>query len=179
MFVNKFHDLLVLIFQTRDIRGGKGERDLFTNMMTIFLNTFPEHSYSIVKLIPEYGCWKDLWKLYDNVIPLVQKSIDKVVKEQFDVDVDAEKPSLLAKWLPREGRKFNSLAHHFAKLLTPRFLFEDTQDDKERQLRAYRQNVSYLSEKIDTTEIKMCGKRWASIVPKHVPGRLLKKNKRI
>lgn len=166
-------DLLVLIFQTRDIRGGKGERDLFYTMMTFFLNTFPEHSSSILKLIPEFGYWQDLWKLYETVMPCVQESIDTLVKEQFAADSKLDKPSLLAKWLPREDSKFDSLARHFAELLFPEVSKED-----DMHLRAYRKTVSDLNRKLDTTEIKMCGKSWSTIQPKNVPGRLLRKNKK-
>lgn len=165
-------DLLVLIFQTRDIRGGKGERELFYNMMSHFLYIFYDHAYPILKLVPEFGYWQDLWKLYDKSAFAVQQAIDRIVKEQFDSDMLADAPSLLAKWLPREKSKFDSLAKHFAGLL-----FADVSKEDNLYLRAYRKAVSELNRKADTTEIKMCGKTWTNIVPKNVPGRLMKKNK--
>jgi hypothetical protein len=165
-------DLLVLIFQTRDIRGGKGERDLFVHMLTAFLNKFPDHAYEILIHVPEYGYWKDLWEIYKHVESPVKTAIDRVVKEQFTKDLGADRPSLLAKWLPREKSHYDLLAKRFAEVLFP-----DINKDKDEHLRAYRKAVADLNRKLVTTEINMCGKTWANIVPGHVPGRLMKKNK--
>jgi hypothetical protein len=166
-------DLLVLMFQTRDIRGGKGERDLFHIMMKTFLNNFPEHAYKIIEFIPEYGYWQDLWEIYEMVTASVKEDICKIVKVQFEKDRTAETPSLLAKWLPREKSKYNDLAKHFATILFP-----DVPTKDSLHLRSYRQAVSELNRKIQTTEIKMCGKIWSAIEPRKVPGRLMKKCKK-
>lgn len=163
-------DLFVMAFQTRNIRGGKGERKLFLYFMQTLLNHFPQWSYSILSLVPEYGCWNDLWKMYSFFNKETQNALDQIVKERFELDQESEKPSLLAKWLPREGSKHDYLARNFARLLfplTPHSLV----------MRRYRKTVAYLNRLIDTTEIKMCGKKWSTITPSHVPGRLMKKNK--
>jgi hypothetical protein len=166
-------DLLVLMFQTRDIRGGKGERDLFHIMMKTFLNNFPEHAYKILEFVPEYGYWQDLWQIYEMVTASVKEDICKLVKVQFEKDITSETPSLLAKWLPREKSKYNDLAKHFATIFFP-----DVPTKDNLHLRSYRQAVSDLNRKIQTTEINMCGKTWSTIVPKKVPGRLMKKCKK-
>jgi hypothetical protein len=75
-------DLLVLLFQTRDVRGGKGERDLALHMMCAVLQERPQWATSLVKLVPEYGCWGDLWKLY-ALCQQAREAIDTVVKDQF------------------------------------------------------------------------------------------------
>jgi hypothetical protein len=165
-------ELLVLIFQTRDIRGGKGERDLFYYMLSMFLDTFPSFSYEILQQVPEYGYWKDLWNIYEGVCSEVKEQIDRVVKEQYTKDLSAEHPSLLAKWLPREKSEFDSLAKHFAEVFFP-----DADRTNSEHMRLYRKSVSDLNRRLQTTEIKMCGQTWADIVPHHVPGRLMKKNK--
>jgi hypothetical protein len=44
-------------------------------------------------------------------------------------------------------------------------------------MRVYRRTCAFLNKKIDTSEVKMCGKVWATINPDHVPGRLMKRCK--
>lgn len=166
-------DLLVLIFQTRDIRGGKGERDLFHVMMKTFLNNFPEHAYKILEFVPEYGYWQDLWQIYLMVTVSVKDDICKLVKVQFEKDNVSETPSLLAKWLPREKSSYGFLAKTFATVLFP-----DVPTTDNLHLREYRKAVSDLNRRIQTTEINMCGKSWSTIVPRKVPGRLMKKCKK-
>lgn len=165
-------DTLVLAFQTRDIRGGKGERDLFRQLLATILKAKPELSWTIT-LIPEYGRWDDVWS-FMGISPSLDKVIDHVVLEQFQLDQESESPSLLAKWLPREGAKqrakAKAKAYHFANLFFPLTPCNG-------RLRMYRKTVAYLNRRIDTTEIKMCGHQWSSITPDSVPAQLLKRNK--
>ena len=169
--MEQLKDLAVIIFQTRDVRGGKGEKKLFQHLMTSLAHLMPGLANALIPLVPEYGCWKDLWQLWITCQPL-QNAIDHLVKEQFTMDQESEKPSLLAKWLPREGSKQdnNVLAKHFANLLFPLA-------QPKNRLRTYRKVCAFLNKKIDTNEIKMCGKVWATINPDHVPGRLMKRCK--
>lgn len=174
-------DAVVMAFQTRDIRGGKGERDLFYTMLLCILKNKPEWSEKLMEIIPEYGCWRDMWVLYERGSEEVQKAIDSVVLNQFQLDQESEHPSLLVKWLPREGSKYDKLAYHFANLLfplTPALAGVETPGSGGQRLRIYRKTLSYLNTKIDTTEVKMCGKSWATIKPPHVPGRLMKRCKK-
>lgn len=162
-------DLVVLAFQTRDVRGGKGEKDLFLGMLEGVLKHRPTWAEALLSLVPEYGCWKDLWKLATRS-PRLQSAIDAVVKRQFELDQETLRPSLLVKWLPREGSQYDALAKHFAELLFPL-------TPPQGRLRVYRRTLAYLNKRVDTTEIKMCAKVWKTIDPEHVPGRLMAKCK--
>jgi hypothetical protein len=135
----------------------------------------PEWADELLRLVPTYGAWFDLWKLWNKCSnETVHQAIDKIVKEQFEKDLTSDHPSLLAKWLPREGSKYDYLAYHFAHLLFP------TNDGQtsDGSLRSYRKTVADLNRRLETTEINMCGKTWAKIQPDHVPGRLLKRCKK-
>jgi hypothetical protein len=173
-------DLIVLAFQTRDIRGGKGERDLSRYIFEVLLN-HPEHfklMLTLLDLIPEYGCWQDLFKLIPNTPANTLFMLENIIKYQIDEDENAleirrnstwggeelPKISLLAKWMPREGDKF---ANEMATLLVPGSMFHAT------RMKLYRKKISALNKAINTVEIKMCGKEWSSIVPNTVPGRAL------
>ena len=179
-------DFLVMLFQTRDIRGGKGEKMLFIRMMTEVIRLRPQWAPALCKLIPTYGCWKDIWRITErllayertntypekSVVPCI-RALDDCIREQWKADCEAEHPSLLAKWLPREGSKFSGLAKHYADCLFPEVAEEDY-----ARMRAYRKAVADMNRRLDTTEIKMCGGTWSAIEPRKVPGRLMKRCKR-
>jgi hypothetical protein len=171
-------DTVVLAFQTRDIRGGKGERELFRSMMKTILRTYPNLADKLVPLIPEYGRWDDVWALLGGSLPCsaeVARAIDNTVLTQFQLDQESAHPSLLVKWLPREGckgSKGSELATHFANLLFPL-----TSPENGQRLRVYRKTLANLNRILETAEVKMCGKQWATITPSAVPGQLMKRNK--
>lgn len=169
----KIRDLAVMTFQTRDVRGGKGERDLFRHLFLALVEARPA-LVALVALVPEYGCWKDLWALWEAGTQPVRDAIDALVKKQFSLDQETLHPSLLVKWLPREGTKLDTLAKHFADLLFPL-----TPREGGQRFRVYRRALATLNRHADTTEIKMCAKEgaWAEIQPKKVPGRLMKRCK--
>jgi hypothetical protein len=166
-----YRDLVVMMFQCRDVRGGKGERDLFYNIFKAIHQEKPEWTPFLLTFAPEYGCWKDLWKIA-TLMPEVSEMVERFVYHQFQLDQEAEYPSLLVKWLPREGSKYEILSQRFANVLFP---FTPIEDNQRR--RAYRKAVAYLNKKADTAEIKMCANEWSTLVPKRIPGRLMKRNK--
>ena len=168
-------DLCVLLFQTRNIRGGKGERALAYDMLVALDKKQHGLSLALLPLFSKYGCWRDLFKLAENKA-FTEAVMDLVVK-QFALDnaavvTEGGKVSLLAKWAPRE----KSHGAPLAKLLAKR-LFADSLVVSEK-LKAYRKMISALNKHIDTVEIKMCDRHFADIEPGHVPGRALQKYRR-
>ena len=161
-------DVIVMAFHIRDIRQGKGERDFFQDMMKVILSENPSLAPRLIPLIPSYGRWDDVWKLY-GVSEDVNLVIDDVVLQQFNLDQESESPSLLAKWLPREGKP---MAKHFADLLFPL-----VSSKSGRRMRTYRKTLACLNRILGTLEIKMCGGEWADILPESVPGQLLRRNR--
>ena len=169
-------DLFVLAFQTRDVRGGKGERDLFEHLYCSLRSQLPNAALSTLDLVPEYGCWRDLFAMPADDI--YTAALTRIVKEQLTKDEaavaaaapgDKPKLSLLAKWLPREHSnkaELRLLAHSLARELNP----ESRCADKD-----YRKRVSALNKVLDTVETTMCGGKWSTIDPSHVPGRALSK----
>jgi hypothetical protein len=170
-------DLWVLAFHTRDIRGGKGERDLFYTTVMYLLKSLPQDVSTlmqIVELIPQFGCWRDLWTLHqDSTTSAALKDAIRIVTQlQLQKDeqhMAEEKPaSLLAKWLPREGSKtYKGLAAEFATVW-------GNQADRTYCLAKYRRRISALNKYLKTVEINMCGGTWQEIQPGSVPGKNLK-----
>lgn len=180
-------DLLVLAFQTRDIRGGKGERDASKHIFDALLKDPKSRALTLnlLDLVPEYGCWQDLFKLpLENI-----QRVKQIVSQQFANDEAAiasynaalaneiagwggeEKPqkpkvSLLAKWLPREGQ---AGVIDMVCALVPGTMLHGT------RMKHYRKRVSAVNKFLQTVEVKMCAKGWEEIVPGSVPGRAVKK----
>jgi hypothetical protein len=188
--VEGLEDLALMTFHTRDIRGGKGERDIFRHLFVEIAKQDLQLAVKLIPLVPEYGCWKDLWKIWwelyacpmrDELCDEIVKYVTKVYREDLElteaasadsINVAEKKgsPSLLAKWLPREKSLKSThvkLAHTFADSFFP---------DAPRRARMvlYRKDVSKINKYLKTVEINMCGGDWAHIVPAHVPGRNLK-----
>ena len=177
-------DLLVLLFQTRDIHEGKGERALFTSLLLRVHCLLPSTIEALLPLVPDYGCFKDLLALVDAV-DAVRRSVSdperyaslraaalSVFTEALKRDAGEceggldrnPKLSLAAKWAPREGRSHSHLAKEMAQTLFP------GQEDARRR---YRLMVAGLNKKLNTVEIKMAGDEWDTIDPAAVPARCL------
>ena len=53
-------DAFVLYAQTRDVRGGKGERDLARWWLCELSQRFPATVEALVPMVPDFGSWRDL-----------------------------------------------------------------------------------------------------------------------
>ena len=170
-------DLFVLAFQTRDVRGGKGERDLFKLIYSYLLRnaSTTKLAMDLLDLLPLYGCWRDLftdgfsvnnqYDFRDRIVEITMRTL-KTDEEALITD---QPISLLAKWIPRENRN-GPLASYIARKLYPGIPEFST------RMRLYRKRIVALNRKIETTEIAMSGKYWSEIEPSKVPGRCLHKH---
>ena len=164
-------DLCVLLFQTRNIRGGKGERALAYEMLGILYKSEPGLCLKLLSLFPHYGCWRDLFKLGENVGftgAVIDLTVEQLAKDRLAMTMKG-KVSLLAKWAPRE----KSHGAPLAKLLAKRLFIEPVVLSE--KLKAYRHTIAALNKHLATVEIAMCDHHFADIEPGHVPGRALQK----
>lgn len=172
-------DTFVLAFQTRDVRGGKGERRLFNILYANLYRLHPEKALALIDLVPEYGSWRDVFSILDECLrrendkckTMVDRILALVINQlkKDSATPATESISLCAKWAPRE--KANpSLTKTIANTMFP----QETKISS--RLARYRSVVSRLNRRLDTTEIKMCARTFAAIDPDHVPGRCLAKN---
>ena len=171
---DEMRDMFVMAFQTRDVRGGKGERRLFQNFVAGLYEHDKKAFHKALSLVPEYGCWRDMWELL-RVIPELEDDIFEVTARVFKEDLikchtdQKAKMTLLAKWLPREGSgTYPGLARKLANKI---YSFEDSE---RKRIVKYRKDTSMMNKALKTVEINMCGKTWAEIKPEAVPGRCLK-----
>ena len=171
---DEMRDMFVMAFQTRDVRGGKGERRLFQNFVVALYEHDKEALRQALDLVPEYGCWRDMWELV-RIVPELESDIFEVTVKTFKEDLvkchsgQQTKMTLLAKWLPRENSgSYPGMARKLANAI---YTFEDSE---RKRIVKYRKDTSMMNKALKTVEINMCGKRWAEIKPEAVPGRCLK-----
>ena len=123
--VPSYHFTLLykLIFQTRDIKFGKGERHITYMMIHVWYKFYPVLAINALHMIMrsddiwiQYGAWNDFKyfcqyiKDIDDAHPLIDCAIAIVNARLSDPYV--------AKWIPREHRKFDWL---FERLVVHRF----------------------------------------------------------
>lgn len=154
-----------LLFYTRDIRGGYGERDAFNE---IFAHLARTHKDSVIKNIPnilEYGRAKDLYGLIGTP---AENAMWTFVKEQFEEDkanlAKGKSVSLLAKWLATpnaSSEKTAELGKLTAKKLGYNF----------KNMAEYRKTLVALRNAIDTPEAKMSTNKWDEINYETVPSK--------
>eukprot|EP00555_Chaetoceros_dichaeta_P003025 CAMPEP_0198248552 /NCGR_PEP_ID=MMETSP1447-20131203/304_1 /TAXON_ID=420782 /ORGANISM="Chaetoceros dichaeta, Strain CCMP1751" /LENGTH=648 /DNA_ID=CAMNT_0043932981 /DNA_START=44 /DNA_END=1990 /DNA_ORIENTATION=- len=174
-------DLFILAFQTRNCRGGKGEKDLFYKIIIELVMIYPQTVQAILHLIPHYGSFQDWFKIIslatDNITdakvklalaPTVniimdlaseQLRKDENILDEISSSDDKKKLassgiSLLAKWAPREKKQFKTQAQVLANKLFP---------DSKAPKKEYRQLISRLNTAIRTPEIAMSANKWDSI----------------
>ena len=175
----KVDDAFVLAFQTRDVRGGKGERELFFYLFTVLLENYHKLAIPLLDFVPEYGCWRDIFKLLEmsrtpGGPPGLQVALVDLVKIQLMKDqkalAEGKSVSLMAKWAPRESGADQELARFLAKELYPAV------PSVSQRMAMYRKAISALNKAADTVEVKMCAGQWDTIEPAKVPGLALAKH---
>ena len=163
-------DVFVLWAATRDVRGGKGERDLANWMLATLVHDYPETVTALLPLIPEYGSWLDVVSLMEleGVTEDLKKDLVSMMARQLRQDAEAERPSLCGKWAPRPKSAHGNTAKKIATALFP------CESDSSA---LYRKMLAGINAKLGTVETLMCSGKWASIQPATVPARCLKINR--
>ena len=155
-----------LMFYTRDIRGGLGERDSFRSMLKQLSMRHAEVVVNNIDKIPFYGRWDDLFTLMGTP---AEEAMWTLICDQINSDIknaNQGKPiSLLAKWMPsinasskEKIRLANTIAKEFG--LTPA---------------QYRKYMSALRDYLNVLETRMSKQEWDKIAYNQVPSRAMTK----
>lgn len=190
--------LVRLAFQTRDNRGGKGEKDLSRWILLALYEFIPNVVNALLPLLPEYGYWKDVPLLIADIIDnnhkkskapildiLYQMMVDSLLKdhrahlswtEQGSSPKHKPEISLVAKFIPKENRAYDR-KYKITKTLAKRMYPSMWAKDFRTALRQFRKTVSRLNRFIDTTEIKMSGQSFGTINFNRVPSKCMANNR--
>lgn len=162
-------DTLKLIAYTRDIRGGKGERNIFREMLVWLASVHPEElKLNIDCFIKEYGRYDDIFvlcKVKEMEDFCINFCVEQFKADLMNIDTENKSVSLLAKWFPSENKKLDKEYKIYKRIckklcLTPK---------------QFRTNYLVpLRRKIDILETKMCEKKWENIEFSKVCGSAMK-----
>ena len=144
-----------------DIRSGKGERRIFK---TIFKNLCINHTNSALRVLSFIG---ELGR-YDYVLvgidTPIEKEVIELIKNQLELDIDSEHPSLLAKWLPSHR------THSKNSLLAKKVMSGLNMSEKE-----YRKMLSSLRSKLNIVEKNLTERQYENIEFSKVPTKAMLK----
>lgn len=136
---------LKALFHSRDVRGGKGERDSFRIALRDLASYTPETIEHLVKLIPEYGRWDDLFA-FDGT-PLFDVALQTIAEGLGAYDTSR----LAAKWTPRKGPMARAMREFLG--LSPK---------------QYRKTLVRATHVVETP---MCAREWGVIDFSKLPSR--------
>jgi len=154
-----------LIYLTRDIRKGKGEKQISFYMLDFLRYYFIDtYKLNIKNISCNFGKIKDLLEMADtNLIDNLELEIlSNILLE----DLDKPKPSLAVKWAPRESNKYKHLVKSLSQILFP---------NNKKSLELYRKTIlNPLSQKVIILEKQMCQNQWNEIQYNTVPAQAMK-----
>jgi hypothetical protein len=141
---------LKILFWTRDIRGGQGERKVFRTIVSYLAHSYTDILRPSVRLFPVYGRWDDVLGLFST--PLEGEAL-AFIDDALTGKLSSSEASLCAKWMPRE----KSAKSVLAKKIRSHMGISSV---------AYRKLLSGLS---STVESDMCSNNWDGIEYPHIP----------
>ena len=149
---------LKCLFYLRDARGGQGERRFFRVVFKYLACNDFERVRGLVKYIPEFGRWDDLFALKGTALYFEALEL---IKQQLALDMECRTPSLLAKWLPSENASSPATISHG--------------NDVRRYLnmthKQYRKTLSILRDRINVVEKLMSSNQWDKIEFDKIPSK--------
>jgi hypothetical protein len=135
---------IVECFHVRDHRTGMGEREVGRLCFNWMADVHPHIFIHAMKHIPTFGRWDDLLYIKNGYM---RSYIYDYIAVQFQIDLlnmkIGKEVSLLAKWLPTEGKSW--ARQH-------RIEFNQLLSRLKMEPKEYRQTVSVLRKRIDLPE---------------------------
>ncbi len=150
-FIENPAQALTILFWTRAIREGAGQRNIFQTILADILKPeqpviYKSFIISNLEALVQLGRWKDLVWVFDNCNGHL--SMIEVIVNMF-TNAIKEKDALACKWLPKR--------HKLHTLVQKQLGFTN------KQLR------KHLAKYANTVEQKMCAKEWNSIEVSKIP----------
>lgn len=178
------------------VRAEKGEHEITYMMIYTWHRYFPTLTMNFIQQLVlneghdiQLGCWRDMKylceyvHLRDNTFnhPIISMCIF-LMNEQLAKDLDiytTQKISNVAKWIPREHKKFDwlytELVIHWFSRENP---FKGKNKDKaiypyenisfNKYKKIYRKKIAMLNKLLDTTQIKQCSQDYSNIIPNNI-----------
>lgn len=175
----EIRDLVVLWAQTRDCRGGKGEKDLSFLIWLAIHEKYPKLAIRLLEYFPFYGYWKDLFLIDELALKTELGPMSKQIHQaclhvlltQVKEDVAKGQPSLVWKYLAREGSHFDksvNFVSDFLRLWKASELTFTKEQKRDKQFVSkawrtakaeYRRLVTKMTADLDLVEVYLCAQR--------------------
>lgn len=182
-------DLFIILFQTRNCRGGKGEKNLFYFMFLKLYQYFPKTIMMLIPLIPKYGYYKDFWNILEiikvdsvinaKLINSLLSAYSKQLKADFEViknkvsGNNSESITFAGKYAPRESHKFHKKHPLLFEKFVKEYCFPNIPQD--HALKLYREMNVALNKELKVPEVLMCSKSYSLINYSAMPSVCLNK----
>lgn len=161
-----------LLFYTRDIRGGYGERDTFNQMLAHLATINVESVEKNLWAVLEFGRAKDLYSLIGTP---AEETMWQFMSAQFQMDYrnmqEGNSISLLAKWIATpdsKSEKTKALGKLTAKKLGYDF----------KHMSEYKKMLREMRKYLDLPEAKMCAGKWDEIEYSKCASKFMLKNRK-
>lgn len=160
-----------VIFNARDCRGGKGEKDVGTFLFRMLKKYKPKTYEGNMKVFyADYGCYKDIFKImqyqtsYNDIIPELNFIVNQLNEDLCAMELN-QSISMMSKWAPNERGAYYTYGRMIAKAMFPNDL---------RYLEKYRKKVlTPLRKHLGIVEYQMCMNDWENIRFEYVPARAM------
>lgn len=164
-------DTMKTLFHGRDARGGKGDRKSFIMAMGYIYSKHYDWWKANIEIVPIYGRYLDLIELYvvDNNLTIANIICEQLKKDLDDMN-NGKSISLLAKWIPSEGKKWNRKNNILGDIC--RILFKVKDYDIINNWHYKELRTKYLTPLrayLNIVESYMCSGRWEDIDFSKVP----------
>ena len=150
-----------LMFYTRNVRGGLGERDTFRTMLSWLCKYHPELAVANLPQVVEFGRFDDLYTYVST--PAEEEMwqfMFSILNEDYERMMDHKPISLLAKWM----KSINTSSKESRKLA--RLTMQKLGFKTEKQ---YRKVLARMRDYLKVTEHQMSLNQWHKIAYEAVP----------
>ena len=172
-------DTLKIIFNGRDSRGGKGDRESFLQAQEYLRQNYTDLWYKNVHLFPEYGRYSDWYEKFNNYTEEEKKYITELTVKQLKEDYqnmnECKSISLLAKWIPSEDKRLNR-SNLLIYICSELFNCNKITGFHLKKLR--KEYITPLRAYLNIVESLMCQKKWDEIDFSKVPSCAMHKLKK-
>jgi len=159
-----------ILFNNRDCRMGKGNKRNFIKAFAYIGVYYPEYLINNLINIPIYGCYKDIFEIinemfsnyyfedfkdtYLKIIDIISKQLvhdyNNMIKQDYD------KISMLAKWIPSEGKHLNKKMNIYESICIS--VFKVCKINTYYFMKLRKKYITPLRDQLNILEKNMCNK---------------------
>lgn len=139
--------------------------------------SMPDIVLELIDTIPSWGYWKDYFMILlycdnDELDSYIYELLINQLNKDFNDYQQKKNISMLAKWIPRQGKSFDKKIRFVNKISQKMYPDDDIKIAKTK----YRKLVSSLNKYLGTTEIFLCSKEYDKIDFDNVSSKCLYRN---